>query len=70
MVPSVVRMLQNPALRGSVGFIEDITDPYLNLWRRLIPPLRTGSGLIDVSPIIALIALQLVGGIVVRLIHG
>jgi YggT family protein len=70
MLPSVVQMLQNPVLRGIVEFIEDVTDPYLALWRRVIPPLRTGSGLIDVSPIIAIFALQLIGALVVSLIHG
>lgn len=70
MLPQVVSMLQNPVLRSIVGFVEDVTDPYLNLWRRLIPPLRTGPGLIDLSPIIAVFALQLVGALVARLIHG
>lgn len=34
-------------------FISFYTDPYLNLFRRLIPPL----GMIDLSPIIAFFAL-------------
>ena len=46
------------------GWIEDIDnalgklcDPYLNLFRKFIPPI---GGMIDISPIIAIIALQLV----------
>ena len=35
-----------------------ITDPYLNLFRRIIPPL----GGIDFSPMLAIILLQIVGG--------
>lgn len=66
----VPNMPENQALRAVVGFVEDVTEPYLALFRRLIPPLRTGPGLIDVSPIIALIALTLVGSIVAGLIHG
>lgn len=70
MLPQVVRALQNPAMRNVVGFVEDVTDPYLALWRRIIPPLRTGPGMIDLSPIIAIFALQLVGGLLARAIAG
>lgn len=34
-------------------FIAFYTDPYLNLFRRIIPPL----GMIDISPIVAFLAL-------------
>lgn len=37
-------------------FISFYTDPYLNLFRSLIPPL----GFLDISPIFAFIALQLI----------
>ena len=40
-----------------------ICDPYLNLFRRLIPPI---GGMVDITPIIALLVLQLV----VRFIVG
>lgn len=36
-------------------FIAFYTDPYLNIFRRIIPPL----GMMDVSPMFAFIALQL-----------
>jgi YggT family protein len=70
MLPQVVSVLQNPTLRSLVGFVEDVTEPYLAIWRKLIPPLRTGPGLIDLSPIIAIFALQLVGGVLAALIAG
>ncbi|MBG1267656.1 YggT family protein [Nostoc sp. WHI] len=38
--------------------LSQITDPYLNLFRRIIPPL----GGIDFSPMLAIILLQIVGG--------
>lgn len=66
----VPRMPENAALRTVVGFVEDITEPYLALFRRLIPPLRGGPGLIDISPIIAIFALVLVGSLVTSLIQG
>lgn len=70
MLPQVVGALQHPILRSVVGFVEDVTDPYLALWRKIIPPLRTGPGLIDLSPIIAIFALQLIGGVLASLIRG
>lgn len=47
-----------PALQQSaVGdFLAKIVEPYLNIFKRFIPPL----GMIDFSPIIALIALRLI----------
>lgn len=62
----VPRMPYNPALSVVVRFVEDVTDPYLALFRRIIPPL----GMIDISPIVALIALNLLGALVVNLIAG
>ncbi len=37
-------------------FISFYTDPYLNLFRRIIPPL----GMLDISPILAFISLELI----------
>ncbi|WP_414529573.1 YggT family protein [Nodularia chucula] len=39
--------------------LSQITDPYLNLFRSIIPPL----GGMDFSPILAFLALNLVGGL-------
>lgn len=51
-------------------FVRDVTDPYLNLFRRFIPPVRMGPAALDLTPMIAIFALAIVGGIVVRLIQG
>ncbi len=37
-------------------FVVSITDPYLNIFRRIIPPI---GGTLDISPILALICLRL-----------
>jgi YggT family protein len=37
-------------------FIQKLTDPYLNIFRRIIPPL---GGMIDFSPIVAFFFLQI-----------
>jgi len=44
--------------------IREVTDMYLNIFRRFIPPV----GGLDFSPIIAIIVLQLLQGIVVSLV--
>jgi uncharacterized protein YggT (Ycf19 family) len=47
-----------------LDFLRDVSEPYLRLFRRL--PLRIGP--LDLSPIVAILVLRIVGGIVVNLI--
>jgi len=49
-----------------LGFLRDVSEPYLGLFRRFIPPI----GPIDLSPLVAILVLQFVGGAIVALIHG
>ena len=56
----------NPPLRAVIGFIEESTNPFLNLFRRFIPRI----GPLDISPIVAILALSILGGLVVNLIRG
>lgn len=51
-----------------LDFLRDVSEPYLSLFRRFIPPL----GPIDISPIVAILVLQLVGSelIAKRIIAG
>jgi YggT family protein len=62
----IPRLPYNRALRAVVSFIEETVDPYLNLFRRILPPI----GMFDFSPIIAVIVLLLAQGLVVGLIEG
>lgn len=64
----IPRMPYQPVLRAVVGFVQDVTDPYLNLFRRFIPPVRLGPAALDLSPIIGILVLSIVRGIVVGLI--
>jgi len=59
----------NLALRAAIGFIEESVDPYLNLFRRVIPPLRLGGAGLDLSPILAIFLLLIVQSIVVNAIR-
>jgi YggT family protein len=51
-------------------FVSETTDPYLNMWRRVLPMVRLGPGAIDLSPMVGTIVLLLVAGIVSGLIAG
>jgi len=66
----IPRMPYNRYLAAFLQFISDVTDPYLNLFRRFVPMIRMGPGALDLSPIIATIVLIFVGSIVARLIRG
>ena len=43
-----------------------VCEPYVGLFRRLIPPIQAGSAGLDLSPLIALIVLQIVAGFMRR----
>ena len=50
-----------------LGFLRDICEPFLRIFRRLIPSF----GGIDFSPILAIVSLQIINSVVVNgLIHG
>jgi len=51
-------------------FVRDVVDPYLNLFRRILPMARLGPAAIDLSPMIGTIVLILVGNLVANLIRG
>ena len=51
-------------------FVRDVVDPYLNIFRRVMPMARLGPAAIDLSPMIGSIVLILVGSIVANLIRG
>ena len=46
--------------------LRSITDPFLNIFRNVIPPI----GMLDISPIVAIILLQILQGIVVGFLSG
>jgi YggT family protein len=64
----IPRMPYNRYLAAFLKFVSDVTDPYLNLFRRILPPVRMGGAGLDLSPIVATFVLIIVGEIVVGLI--
>jgi YggT family protein len=66
----IPRLPYHPWLRAAVDFVHQVVDPYLNIFRRIIPPLGGGGFAIDISPILAIIVLLIVEQVVVGLIAG
>jgi YggT family protein len=64
------RMPENRVLQAIVAFVRETTDPYLNMFRRLLPPLGSGGFAIDLSPVIGLFVLFILQAVVVGLIEG
>ncbi|HXR30102.1 MAG TPA: YggT family protein [Solirubrobacterales bacterium] len=70
LISWVPRMPYNRGLRATLDFIKETTDPYLNLFRRFLPPIGGGGFALDLSPILGVIALFVLRVIVVGLIEG
>jgi YggT family protein len=66
----IPRIPYNRFLAGFLKFVTDVTDPYLNLFRKILPPVRLGPGALDLSPIVATFVLIIVSTIVTDLIRG
>lgn len=49
------------------SWMRSITDPYLNIFRGIIPPI---GGTLDISPVLAIILLQLAQGFIVGMLSG
>ncbi|HEX7279241.1 MAG TPA: YggT family protein [Solirubrobacterales bacterium] len=70
VISFVPRMPYRPWLRSVLDFITETTDPYLNFFRRFLPPIGGGGFALDLSPMIGLIVLFVAQAIVVGLIEG
>jgi YggT family protein len=65
LISFVPRMPYHPWLRVVLDFITETTDPYLNIFRSIMRPLGGPGGMaIDLSPMLAILVLGIVGGIV------
>jgi uncharacterized protein YggT (Ycf19 family) len=54
------------ALDAVMTFLRDVCEPYLRIFRRFIPPI----GPLDISPMVGILVLQIVGGLVVSAVRG
>jgi YggT family protein len=60
------RVPYSRAVNAVLSFLRDVCEPYLSIFRRFIPTL----GPLDLSPVIAIFLLQLVGRLVYNVIAG
>ena len=70
IVSFIPRMPYNRYLSAFLGFVGDVVNPYLNLWRTILPTVRIGPGALDLSPMVGTFVLLIVAGIVANLIRG
>ena len=49
------------------AWMRSVTDPFLNIFRGIIPPI---GGVLDISPVIAIILLQVLQGLIVGALSG
>lgn len=70
LISWVPRMPYNRVLRACLDFVSETTDPYLNLFRRILPTIGSGGFALDLSPMIAIIVLIVVRAVVVGLISA
>lgn len=66
----VPRMPDNRAVRAVVQFIHEMTDPYLNFFRRFLPPVGGGGMALDLSPMVGVIVLFIAQAVVVGIVRG
>lgn len=64
----IPRIPYNPTLRRVLDFVSETTDPYLNLFRRILPPIGGGGFGLDLSPMIGIVVLVIARSVVVGLI--
>jgi uncharacterized protein YggT (Ycf19 family) len=60
------RLPYNRALNAVMTFLRDVCEPFLRIFRRVMPPL----GPLDLSPMVAIVVLNVAGAIVANVIQG
>src|SRR5438477_9117092 len=66
IITSWIRLPYSPWLNRIQRFLYDVCDPYLRLFRRILPPL----GPFDLSPMVGILALVLIEQLVVESLLG
>jgi YggT family protein len=69
VVRSFLGMMMDPS-HPVVRFIRQITEPVLAPIRRILPPIQTGAGYVDLSPMVALLVLWVFERILVSILNG
>jgi YggT family protein len=64
IITSWLRLPYSPWLNRIQRFLYDVSEPYLRLFRRILPPL----GPLDLSPMIGIVVLLILGQVVNRIL--
>jgi YggT family protein len=70
LISFLPRVPYNRPLRAVLDFVTETTDPYLNFFRRFMPPIGGGGFALDLSPMIGIIVLFVLQAVLVGLIDG
>jgi YggT family protein len=70
LITWIPRIPYNRHLSAVIQFVSDVTDPYLNVFRKVLPLIRIGPGAIDPSPIVATFVLLIVAAVASSLISS
>jgi len=65
IISSWLRLPYSPTLNRIQRFLYDVSEPYLRLFRRVLPSM----GPIDLSPLVAVIVLLLLDRVVIRILQ-
>jgi uncharacterized protein YggT (Ycf19 family) len=70
LISYIPRVPYSPPLRAVLDFVTATTNPYLNFFRRFLPPIGGSGFALDLSPVIGIILLFVAQTVVVGLISG
>jgi YggT family protein len=70
LISFLPRVPYSRPLRAVLDFVTETTDPYLNFFRRFMPPIGGGGFALDLSPMIGIIVLFVLQAVLVGLIDG
>jgi len=70
LISFLPRVPYNRPLRAVLDFVTETTDPYLNFFRRFMPPIGGGGFALDLSPMIGIILLFVLQAVLVGIIDG
>jgi uncharacterized protein YggT (Ycf19 family) len=60
------RLPYSRGLNAVMGFLRDVCEPFLRIFRRVLPPL----GPLDLSPMVAIVVVAVGSGIIANIIQG
>jgi YggT family protein len=70
LISFLPRVPYSRPLRAVLDFVTETTDPYLNFFRRFLPPVGGGGFALDLSPMVGIIVLFVLQALIVGLIEG